>query len=99
MAGSHCSTAAHTGKQHCERMAKGILANCKGVYGASNVDPHKTDALGLLQLMINCKEFHSLLDTQKAKEIRLHMHDTFSHHLIHLLYNGSVATLDNIGER
>ena len=40
----------------------------------SNVDPHKTDALGLLQLMISCTEFHSLLDTQKAKTVRLHMH-------------------------
>ena len=35
-----------------------------------NVDPQKTDALGLLQLMINCRKFHSLLDTDKAKEVR-----------------------------
>ncbi|KAI0234989.1 hypothetical protein LSAT2_014618, partial [Lamellibrachia satsuma] len=40
----------------------------------SNVDPHKTDALGLLQLMINCKLFHSHLDTQKATKVRLYMH-------------------------
>ena len=39
---------------------------------SSNVDPHKTDAMGLLQLMINCKKFQSCLDTLKAKKVSLY---------------------------
>ena len=32
----------------------------------SNVDPSQTGALGLVQLLINCKEFHFRIDTEKA---------------------------------
>ena len=37
---------------------------------ATDADPANTDALGLVQLMINCKEFHSKLDTQNAIEVK-----------------------------
>ena len=35
----------------------------------SNIDPDQTDALGLLQLMINCKKFHDRLDKGKAIKV------------------------------
>ena len=39
----------------------------------SNVDPAQTGVLGLLQLMKNCRKFHSRLDTQKANKVRYYV--------------------------
>ena len=40
----------------------------------SNVDPAQTGVLGLLQLMENCKKFHSHFDTQKAEKVRCYVY-------------------------